>query len=187
MRWNSCHWLCWSATIFNRIPAEHRRALATSHFSLDGPVPPGSVADLVRPNASAIARSARVPVCAQILAASVSLVSIDHVESVGGVQHGCRSRNPRLATLHGRRHRKRVPKHTEPVFPRFPYVPHVSCDPRPLAPFKQCHAAWLISGADVQPGRLVLTRSGHRLVAGNKGKEENHETGVDRPEFPMSP
>jgi hypothetical protein len=78
--------------------------------------------------------SARVPVCTQILAASVSLVS-STTSRVCGVQHGCRSGDPRLATLHGRRHgehrqyRVRVPEHTEPVFPRFPYVSHVSAIP----------------------------------------------------------
>ena len=40
--------------------------------------------------------------------------------------------------------------------------------------------AWLISGADVQPGRLLLARSGHHLVAGNKGKEENHDSKSQR-------
>src|SRR6476646_370180 len=112
----------------NRIPDEHRRALATSYFSLDGPVPPGSVADLVRPSASAVARSARVPVCTQVRAASVSLVSIDHVASVAASSTAAAAETHDWSFWHRRRHGKhrqyrvRVPAHAEQVFPRFPYV-----------------------------------------------------------------
>jgi hypothetical protein len=72
-----------------------------SFASLDERIVPGSVAKLARPSASAIANNERVPVRTQILAASISRVSMENARKSGGVKHCCRSYDPRLTALHG--------------------------------------------------------------------------------------
>src|SRR5580700_9665842 len=68
----------------------------------------------------------------------------------------------------------RVGDHTEPIFPGFPYISHIGCEARLLAPFQHSRTARLIAYASIEPCRPVLARPDHRLVAGKESKEKHH-------------